>query len=831
MKKVHLLPLFMAIFSSIVFVWGGFSPVRADTNPSPTSNEPITLAPLAELRNEIVFQEYTPEENQLLADQARLVLGELYVHRYIKNALLGVDIDAAIQVEHIAANAWSMTTEELQISLSSVFNDQRDGHLDFFFPAPYSCYVSLLPFRLTEVFASEKAHKIVVKSLRDLPVVMDRAPQVGDELLAYNGKSIVNAIEDEIATRGGTNNSGGYTTALYTLTVRDHRVHLVPESDHVWAVFKTPAGEVYQLKVPWTVQRYNDCALPHLGHSSQAAHRPLEAPIASFSELSSNDYVRRCATIDERYVAPLSVGSFPETPTRLPDLSWTIIENTDGRFGYIRLKSFMWRGYEADMAFEEIVNIIKDEMRQTDGLIIDVRDNPGGTIDLADRLPQLFAPTHVATQGARLLNTELNAHILNNSFLGKWPTSKWADLINEVSGTDRRYSRTAQFTDDTLANAHGQVYFKPVAVMMNANTYSAAELFVAAMQDNKLATIFGEDLKTGGGGAHVMTHSQLTAYVGLPFETLPRDQEMRVAWRQFVREGQHAGMLIEELGVVADRRIRPTLNDILNGGEGQLQKITRELRWQKWNKESFIEFVHPHRRDYSIDDIALDATIAATDTVRISVNGDFVQQQYLNIWDARAVPIEIPSNLCEIGDVLEVELLGFDYGDPAWRVIKQLNILGHKVHLGQSGRFFDFSQAVDIEPFAIVNIRPWINSTPENGWNLRNGTLGIGNGAQYKRNVKSDATLMMDLSDMAAPTLSFTADIQTEAGFDYLEITATSGDDRLDLGKLSGTLPKTTYTYDLQEFAGRDNVALHFLFFSDGWMTDRGVEIYDIRLD
>ena len=60
-----------------------------------------------------------------------------------------------------------------------------------------------------------------------------------------------------------------------------------------------------------------------------------------------------------------------------------------------------------------------------------------------------------------------------------------------------------------MCNAVGQRYYGPVVLITNALSYSATEFFAAGFQDHDIGTILGTDESTGGGGANVVTYSDL----------------------------------------------------------------------------------------------------------------------------------------------------------------------------------------------------------------------------------------------------------------------------------------------------------------------------------
>lgn len=114
----------------------------------------------------------------------------------------------------------------------------------------------------------------------------------------------------------------------------------------------------------------------------------------------------------------------------------------------------------------------------------------------------------------------------------------------------------------------GQSYLKPVGVFTNGRCYSACEIFAANMKDNKIATIFGEDSTTGGGGANAVQYSyfqDMSSY----FPDVPFKNEMplaaldfSLAWIQMIRIN---GQIIEDTGIKSDYIVRPTLSDIEPG--------------------------------------------------------------------------------------------------------------------------------------------------------------------------------------------------------------------------------------------------------------------------
>jgi len=113
------------------------------------------------------------------------------------------------------------------------------------------------------------------------------------------------------------------------------------------------------------------------------------------------------------------------------------------------------------------------------------------------------------------------------------------------------------------------VYQGPVVLLVDALTYSAADMFAAGFADNGIGVIIGADPSTGGGGANKWSHSQLlelgTAGPGL--QELPQGTEMSLAFLRCTRTGPATqGLAIEDLGVETDIVVPRALADLISGG-------------------------------------------------------------------------------------------------------------------------------------------------------------------------------------------------------------------------------------------------------------------------
>jgi carboxyl-terminal processing protease len=159
---------------------------------------------------------------------------------------------------------------------------------------------------------------------------------------------------------------------------------------------------------------------------------------------------------------------------------------------YIRISSFNQN--TAVLLRQAILRAMHDGDRPPRGLVLDLRDNPGGLLDQAVDAADIFL-SH-----GRILSTS-----------GRHPDS---NQVFDASGADELSGR-------------------PVAVLVNGNTASAAEVLAAALQDQGRALLVGS--VSYGKGTVQTVHR------------LPNDGELVITWSRI-----HApsGYTLNQVGVI-----------------------------------------------------------------------------------------------------------------------------------------------------------------------------------------------------------------------------------------------------------------------------------------
>lgn len=791
---------------------------------------------LSTSRDRINFPELSQAEMLQIAEQSQVLLEGVYVHRFQKQDFYPGVTDPVPAIQGVIDNIENLSVAEMEEQIYDIFSSQRDLHLNYIFPQPYASASTFLPLTLTRTRGRFNFFQVRVDSVnadRFAEFAPDqRVPEIGDRVISYNGLPVNQAVENLLAVGQGANRFGGFSRAVARLTFAPQIVQLLPEEDEVTVTLLSSTRgangrfERYTITVPWITSTPAPVAVQRsFSTSSERAAAPRK--ITKDDLQRNEDLYQQLYTEFRKENGLMPVSEFPSNASNEPELTWGIIENRFGKFGYLRLDSFVPIN-GVDFTVQEIRRLIFEELSETRGLIFDVRDNGGGFGRLADELPQLFTRGDAVSSPARLLNTDVNSEIFNNSLFGVF-FPQFTAAINSVAGTAETHSPAVPFNTPESINAFGQSYYGPVAVLANANSYSASDFFACQMQDSRAAFLFGEEPRTGAGGADVIEQSTFAQFVPTAFQPLPATHRARVSFRQAIRSGLNDGEFIEDFGCKADLLVSPTRSDLLDGGENQIKTMTRALAYLSYFPR-FRSSVRAPSNDLlelrATDDLAYPFVVENTPKVRISINGEVVDEIYTYGYGTTTVPFAFPADLT-IGEVNSVLIEGVNYfGRRLWNLKRQVVLLEPAVVVGEGGFEIDFSRAESASPFSIINQNP-----AENGWNLVSPNLQVGFNPTYADDVASDAVLALDLSGLGRAELSFDMAYDTEVGFDFIQVLVVGADGAATvLLNDSGAQPLQSYNFDISSFAGQSDVQLIFRFTSDASVVAPGVQLQRVSI-
>lgn len=149
---------------------------------------------------------------------------------------------------------------------------------------------------------------------------------------------------------------------------------------------------------------------------------------------------------------------------------WKLLEPD---YGYVRVAQF--QEHTVENLVDALVAVSKDNKKPLKGLIIDLRDDPGGLLNAAVGVSAAFLP-----KDALVVYTE-----------GRAPDAKM-----RLTASVQNYSRKGK---DPLNRLPAEMRDIPLVVLVNAGTASASEIVAGALQDHKRAVVVG--VQTFGKGS------------------------------------------------------------------------------------------------------------------------------------------------------------------------------------------------------------------------------------------------------------------------------------------------------------------------------------------
>jgi len=274
--------------------------------------------------------------------------------------------------------------------------------------------------------------------------------------------------------------------------------------------------------------------------------------------------LNKYASADDIYAAVKDPTEM-QTMSIMPDIiKFGTVGNN--KYGYIRIFRFAPpEPLSVDDFIKEVVRILAS--MPENGLILDVRGNPGGLIVVGERLLQLFTPRTIETERLQFVNTP-STLALSKKFND---TRRWTDSIEQSVETGSAFSQALPIEPAEKANEIGQRYQGPVVLITDARCYSTTDIFAAGFEDNEVGAILGTSGNTGAGGANVWDYRK-DLVPNLPdlFQSLPNGVEMSVGVRRTLRAGAQSGVPLEDLGVRPRKRHYLTRRDVLETNQDMM---------------------------------------------------------------------------------------------------------------------------------------------------------------------------------------------------------------------------------------------------------------------
>lgn len=443
----------------------------------------------------------------------------------------------------------------------------QDGHTGFELP---SDFVAELGFTV-DVYDG----KLLIDSVDREKLARETFPfEIGDELVSMGGRGAADVAQDLSRFFGEGNSRTAKRFAAALLTWRPQwmlpRAHEIGDAVEVVIQRRGGAAETYQ--VPWTKS-----GEPYLFAGPVPTPSTEVSPSRSARQRTATGRTQpymRTLRSTQVFRSPrwfsLGMGSLepvfgmPENFVQrfgsdLYDSFFTGVFDYQGtKIGFIRVPDFEGF-YTADLQSE-----IRYMEEFTSGLIVDVMRNPGGTGCTAESLIRHLSPTGARSLGnsVRVTWDFVQSLVYEKTLAEEYGATEAeiAEIQSMIDASREAYGRSRGFTApmpvcgmsmdlSAATDRAGRLvaYSKPVMVLIDDRSASAAEMFAAVMQDTGRAMLYG--YRTDGAGASVSsfnagTYSETSASLS---------QSILVRSRQIAVPDYPEAPYIENIGVRPDK--------------------------------------------------------------------------------------------------------------------------------------------------------------------------------------------------------------------------------------------------------------------------------------
>lgn len=514
------------------------------------------------------------EQRHTIVEVFRSLLEGLYTHLPQKRATYGRDPSQRLRLLGERAGDPDMTDAVFHRELAQIITDLRDAHTRYLGPRHQAGYAMFLPLLVERYTKPDRTDAYVVSKVEPLtPSERARFAKfgftAGVTITHWNGVKIARAVELHARHEVGGRPDTRIARALESLTIRPLRYALPPDEDWVDITFRTKRGANREIRLDWQRVQLTDVATPSSDRITRAlAYDPIADSAREVKKMLFAGPVWlaeqvAAAGVEPQIVSQCYAKGWADDPSSwlsgrfAANVAARVVTHRRRSFGYLRIYSFQLRD---DQAFiEEVIELLGH--LPPDGLIVDVRANPGGLIWAAEGLLQLFTPNRISPTRFSMAATDTTRAMTrapHNRHLGAW-----ADSLNTAVTSGVTHSRAIPLTPIERCNNLGQRYHGPVVAIVDATTYSAGDLFAAGFVDNDIGKLICTAAATGGGGANVwQPHDVALALHGTGHELGDLgDASFTIAIRRAERIGD-SGTDIEDVGVSAPFTHPLTLTDL-----------------------------------------------------------------------------------------------------------------------------------------------------------------------------------------------------------------------------------------------------------------------------
>lgn len=536
----------------------------------------LLLASSVALASSLVDKEAMKRDLQFIAGVYRTG----YAPTFWKEKHIGWNLEAEVEKAYAKIDGKAdMKVQDYQVILKDFFRSTQDYHVGFSF---YNTERASLPFQIK---SAEGRYFIVFIDRQKLSEVAFPF-QVGDEVVEMDGQPVEDVVKALVADSGtGVETTDRGIAELYLTRRAAARAMKVPRGTVEFKIKRQKQQTLTPIQLIW---EYTPEVITFDSPESTRMHQAATGGAQKnlFARIRETDMSLPYWDKTEVPVNNFNIGGKSSYVPELGKVLWTnseaaffkayIYENEAGKkIGYVRIAHYGSDGGE----FQEFKALMKKYQAETDALVIDEINNPGGSLFYIYALASVLSdqmtytpkeqiriyPEHIreAAQTIRDLqkvqNDEQAKQVLGNDWGGYPVTYQTAQYLIEFSRFLMDQWRSGKnLTDEHYlwgvdkVNPDSEVnYTKPILVLVNELDFSGGDFFPAILQDNKRATIMG--VRTSGAGGFVL-QNQYPSSFGLELFSFTGSIAKRID-----------GSPIENLGVTPDIPYQLTVKDMQEG--------------------------------------------------------------------------------------------------------------------------------------------------------------------------------------------------------------------------------------------------------------------------
>ena len=511
-------------------------------------------------------QDLTKEEQKIVVEQSLFLCEQLYAHIYLKQTMYGINPFQKLKL--LNKRLETLTAREFHNEMLKIFLEFHDLHTRYILPNTYASKYAYLGFILEEYYEDNTRRYVV--SNTDFSHEFFKP---GVTITHWNGIPIERAVYLNGEKQYGSNQAARRANGLRYMTHRLFQRHLPPDEEWIDIKYISEDNKDYEIRINWKGEiipfdrdkAFRKKMFNYGIDDVSLIYQQLNKFLFSKTLDKKNKSIKQLVTTINLDLQNSSIGE---------NLQFGELKTKYGKFGYIRIWNF-----QVDDAYEfvkEFSNIL--HKLPQNGLMVDIRDNPGGYIYAGEILLQTLTPLTINPSKFHFLNSLFTLDICTHNLQEN--LYQWKNSISQAIETGAIYSQGFPIEEtEKEYNLIGQQYYGPVILIVDALSYSTSDIFAAGFKDHNIGPILGTSNNMGAGGANNWPYWLILLFHPAfridPF--FQKDLDNKVISESLRYTFQEQGICISDKAIITDR-----INTDYNG-----------IKWQ----------ILDHNKKYNIENV------------------------------------------------------------------------------------------------------------------------------------------------------------------------------------------------------------------------------------